>query len=136
VEQSICSISHHGGKLEASAYEVHVNERHAADHKLGCCARVLQLTVRDALNSALDEEMTRDPLVYIMGEEVSPFVALYAHATCFSSISRPKAWRILHAVEQLLLATPTACFSDSCCPHCCHSHTLKCLVQSVCCMHR
>lgn len=31
---------------------------------------VVQLTVRDALNSALDEEMTRDPAVYILGEEV------------------------------------------------------------------
>jgi hypothetical protein len=30
----------------------------------------LQLTVRDALNSALDEEMSRDPAVYILGEEV------------------------------------------------------------------
>lgn len=28
------------------------------------------MTVRDALNSALDEEMTRDPSVYILGEEV------------------------------------------------------------------
>lgn len=37
---------------------------------------VLQLTVRDALNSALDEEMTRDPLVYILGEEVRFVVKL------------------------------------------------------------
>lgn len=34
---------------------------------------VLQLTVRDALNSALDEEMTRDDKVYILGEEVRSF---------------------------------------------------------------
>ena len=31
----------------------------------------LQLTVRDALNSALDEEMVRDDSVFIIGEEVS-----------------------------------------------------------------
>ena len=29
------------------------------------------MTVRDALNSALDEEMTADPKVYLMGEEVT-----------------------------------------------------------------
>lgn len=28
------------------------------------------MTVRDALNSALDEEMSADPKVFIMGEEV------------------------------------------------------------------
>ena len=31
----------------------------------------LQLTVREALNSALDEEMVRDDTVFIIGEEVS-----------------------------------------------------------------
>lgn len=31
----------------------------------------LQLTVRDALNSALDEEMVRDENVFIIGEEVT-----------------------------------------------------------------
>lgn len=31
---------------------------------------LLQMTVRDALNSALDEEMSADPKVYLMGEEV------------------------------------------------------------------
>ena len=29
-----------------------------------------QMTVRDALNSALDEEMSADPKVFLMGEEV------------------------------------------------------------------
>lgn len=29
-----------------------------------------QMTVRDALNSAMDEEMARDPDVFILGEEV------------------------------------------------------------------
>ena len=28
------------------------------------------MTVRDALNSALDEEMSADPKVFLMGEEV------------------------------------------------------------------
>ena len=30
------------------------------------------MTVRDALNSAMDEEMARDPDVFILGEEVRP----------------------------------------------------------------
>ena len=29
-----------------------------------------QMTVRDALNSAMDEEMARNPDVFILGEEV------------------------------------------------------------------
>lgn len=32
---------------------------------------LIQMTVRDALNSALDEEMARDDKVFILGEEVS-----------------------------------------------------------------
>lgn len=31
---------------------------------------LLQMTVRDALNSALDEELARDDKVYVLGEEV------------------------------------------------------------------
>lgn len=30
-----------------------------------------QMTVREALNSALDEEMSADPKVFLMGEEVT-----------------------------------------------------------------
>jgi pyruvate dehydrogenase E1 component beta subunit len=33
-------------------------------------AGVLQMTVREALNSAIDEEMARDPDVFVLGEEV------------------------------------------------------------------
>jgi hypothetical protein len=36
----------------------------------------VQLTVRDALNSALDEEMVRDDSVFIMGEEVSAVIVV------------------------------------------------------------
>lgn len=35
------------------------------------------MTVRDALNSALDEEMSADPKVFLMGEEVIVMVFLY-----------------------------------------------------------
>jgi pyruvate/2-oxoglutarate/acetoin dehydrogenase E1 component len=30
----------------------------------------VQITVREALNTALDEEMSADPKVFLMGEEV------------------------------------------------------------------
>lgn len=36
-----------------------------------------QLTVRDALNSAIDEEMERDERVFIMGEEVAQYDGAY-----------------------------------------------------------
>lgn len=36
-----------------------------------------QMTVRDALNSALDEEMTRDERVFIIGEEVAQYDGAY-----------------------------------------------------------
>merc|ERR1711998_649520 len=36
-----------------------------------------EITVRDALNSALDEEMARDKKVFIMGEEVGEYQGAY-----------------------------------------------------------
>lgn len=36
-----------------------------------------QLTVREAINSALDEEMARDEKVFIMGEEVAQYQGAY-----------------------------------------------------------
>lgn len=36
-----------------------------------------QMTVRDALNSALDEEMAADPRVFLMGEEVGEYQGAY-----------------------------------------------------------
>ena len=35
------------------------------------------LTVRDALNSAIDEELSRDDRVFIMGEEVAQYDGAY-----------------------------------------------------------
>ncbi|KIZ01127.1 pyruvate dehydrogenase E1 component subunit beta [Monoraphidium neglectum] len=35
------------------------------------------MTVRDAINSALDEELARDPAVYILGEEVGEYQGAY-----------------------------------------------------------
>lgn len=36
-----------------------------------------QMTVRDALNSAMEEEMIRDETVFIMGEEVARYNGAY-----------------------------------------------------------
>mgnify|MGYP000727597996 FL=1 len=38
---------------------------------------IIQMNVRDALNSALDEEMAADPKVYLMGEEVGIILHLF-----------------------------------------------------------
>ena len=35
------------------------------------------MTVRDALNSAMDEEIARDPNVFLMGEEVAKYDGAY-----------------------------------------------------------
>ncbi len=36
----------------------------------------LQITVREALNSALDEELERDDSVFVLGEEVSSILIM------------------------------------------------------------
>lgn len=41
------------------------------------CAAAKEMTVRDALNSAIDEEMTADSKVYLMGEEVGEYQGAY-----------------------------------------------------------
>lgn len=40
-------------------------------------SNVTELTVRDALNSAMDEEMARDERVYVLGEEVAEYQGAY-----------------------------------------------------------
>jgi len=35
------------------------------------------MTVRDALNAAMDEEIARDPKVFLMGEEVAEYDGAY-----------------------------------------------------------
>ena len=35
------------------------------------------MTVREALNSAMEEEMTRDETVFVMGEEVAQYNGAY-----------------------------------------------------------
>lgn len=45
----------------------------STSHKLAA----QQLTVRDALNQAMDEEMERDERVFLMGEEVAQYDGAY-----------------------------------------------------------
>ena len=40
-------------------------------------AAATQITVRDALNSALDEELARDERVFLIGEEVAQYDGAY-----------------------------------------------------------
>lgn len=42
---------------------------------LPCCFR--QVTVRDALNQAMDEELERDERVFLLGEEVAQYDGAY-----------------------------------------------------------
>ncbi|CAD6240242.1 unnamed protein product [Miscanthus lutarioriparius] len=41
-----------------------------------------QITVREALNTALDEEMSADPSVFLMGEEVGEYQGAYKISKC------------------------------------------------------
>lgn len=58
-----------------------------------------QLTVRDALNHAMDEEMERDERVFILGEEVAQYDGAYkvCHPICICfparTSLRTKNWR-------------------------------------------
>jgi pyruvate dehydrogenase E1 component beta subunit len=55
-----------------------------------------QMTVRDALNSAMEEEMRRDETVFLMGEEVAQYNGAYKvrkfsfviSVNCLTAISR------------------------------------------------
>lgn len=44
-----------------------------------------QLTVRDALNQAMDEEMEKDDRVFLLGEEVAQYDGAYKVITCHFS---------------------------------------------------
>lgn len=55
-----------------------IHSRGALQHAArSYAAGTTEMTVRDALNSALDDELARDPAVYIMGEEVGEYQGAY-----------------------------------------------------------
>lgn len=43
---------------------------------------LLQVTVRDALNQAMDEELERDERVFLLGEEVAQYDGAYKVSEC------------------------------------------------------
>lgn len=49
------------------------------------------MTVRDALNSAIDEEMEKDERVYILGEEVAQYDGAYKVRALSKSRFQPKS---------------------------------------------
>jgi pyruvate dehydrogenase E1 component beta subunit len=49
----------------------------AADPELPAGAKMIKITVRDALRDAMAEEMRRDPNVFLMGEEVAQYQGAY-----------------------------------------------------------
>ncbi|TQE05061.1 hypothetical protein C1H46_009353 [Malus baccata] len=51
--------------------------RPATSAMRGLASSAKEMTVRDALNSALDEEMSADPKVFLMGEEVGEYQGAY-----------------------------------------------------------
>ncbi|CAG5977355.1 unnamed protein product [Menidia menidia] len=58
----------HGSSPAAVQRQQRSEKRPSEDKKLRLCC---QVTVRDALNTAMDEELERDERVFLMGEEVS-----------------------------------------------------------------
>lgn len=50
--------------------------------KITSHACLLQVTVRDALNQAMDEELERDERVFLLGEEVAQYDGAYKVSQC------------------------------------------------------
>merc|ERR1712012_340458 len=53
-----------------------------------------QVTVRDALNAALDEEIKRDDRVFILGEEVAQYDGAYMETSVLLTL-RSQKWALL-----------------------------------------
>ena len=62
-------------RCAAAARPSRIALQHAASRSLSTASA--QMTVRDALNSALREEMQRDEDVFVMGEEVAQYQGAY-----------------------------------------------------------
>ena len=64
-------------KEEASSIIGTVNEEKNIDQKVNKNELISELTVREAINSAIKEEMRRDEDVFLMGEEVGEYQGAY-----------------------------------------------------------
>ena len=71
--------------------------------------RGAQMTVRDALNSALDEELKRDEKVFLLGEEVAQYDGAYkVHKKC-SACTMHGAYKIQINARLVQCMTLTRC---------------------------
>jgi pyruvate dehydrogenase E1 component beta subunit len=61
----------------ADGEAVRGGESAIADPELPAGAKLVKITVRDALRDAMAEEMRRDPAVFLMGEEVAQYQGAY-----------------------------------------------------------
>lgn len=66
---------------------LNVTQRTAEGNTLGqslmcACGADAQMAVRDALNSAIDDEMAADERVFLIGEEVGEYQGAYKVRTC------------------------------------------------------
>lgn len=61
------------------------------------------MTCRDALNQAMDEEMARDPNVFIMGEEVGYYNGAYKVRNCLLSATGHSCIYLQHSLPTRLL---------------------------------
>lgn len=52
------------------------------------------MTVREALNMAMDEEIARDDRVFLMGEEVAQYDGAYKVSECFRHVKVKINWPI------------------------------------------
>lgn len=56
------------------------------------------MTVREALNSAMEEEMTRDSTVFVLGEEVAQYNGAYKVG---SALHFPQDLELIHNIPQV-----------------------------------
>ena len=54
------------------------------------------MTVRDALNSALEEEMLRDDKIFILGEEVARYNGAYKVCIAYICVSLRRSYILLY----------------------------------------
>ena len=69
--------SHRRGAAKAAAAAAAPRLEIAADPDLPAGVEMVEMTVRQALNEAMAEEMRRDPDIFLMGEEVAEYQGAY-----------------------------------------------------------
>ena len=78
-ESVICSCFFQSGRCGARCFTASVTNKQEVQAETG---KQRVMTVRDALNSAMKEEIERDERVFLIGEEVAEYDGAYK--ACFS----------------------------------------------------